>query len=99
MLALSTCCGKRQLLVCINVEKRLGHTGWRDAESVQWVFRRWRADRIQKNERRGGETMERDNEPGSVGGTGIARQTLLPGEMPMRTLGPGQDSLRGPCDG
>lgn len=29
---------------------------------------------------RGRETMERDNEPGSVGGTGIARQTLFPQE-------------------
>jgi hypothetical protein len=47
----------------------------------------------------GGETMECDDKPGSIGGPGIARQSLLPGQTPMRALGPGQDGFSGPYDG
>jgi len=34
-----------------------------------------------------------DDEPGSIGWTRIARQVLLPGEPPMRTLSSGEDLL------
>ena len=34
--------------------------------------------------------VERDNQPGSVGWTGIASEPLLPGQTPMRALRSGQ---------
>ena len=42
----------------------------------------------------GGQTMEHDNKPGNVEGTSIARQPLLPGQTPVRTLCAGQDVRR-----
>lgn len=38
----------------------------------------------------GRETVERDDQPGGVGWTGIASEPLLPGQTPMRSLRSGQ---------
>ena len=38
--------------------------------------------------------MERDDQPGSVRGTGVTRQSLLPGKTPMRTPSPSNELAR-----
>ncbi len=43
----------------------------------------------------GWESMKRDDEPGSICWTSIARQTLVPGKPPMRALRSGKDLLCG----
>jgi hypothetical protein len=47
-----------------------------------------------KNGSKGGwEPVKGNDQPGSVRWAGIARQALVPGETPMRTLRSGQDLL------
>jgi hypothetical protein len=41
-----------------------------------------------------GEAMKRDRHRGRRGWTGIARESLLPGEAPMRTLGASEQARR-----
>ena len=43
----------------------------------------------------GWESMKRDDEPGSICWTSIARQALVPGKTPMRALRSGEDLLGG----
>src|SRR6266567_8045884 len=63
-------------------------------KSLQRVLRRWRGVRIQRTGKGGEQTMERDDKPGSVRGTGVARQSLLPAETTMCALCSGQEGLR-----